>query len=56
MAPEAKSNTEPDRFIPASCRISFFDSTGLAIQDIATARVVFEKARKSEGISAVDWL
>ena len=26
--------------------ITVFDSTGLAIQDIATARVVYEKARK----------
>lgn len=35
--------------------ITIFDSTGLAIQDIATARVVFEKARKKPR-SNICWL
>ena len=36
--------------------ITIFDSTGLAVQDIATARVVFENARKSKEVRFVDWL
>lgn len=35
--------------------ITIFDSTGLAIQDIATAGVVFEKAQKGEGTLFIDW-
>ena len=29
--------------------ITIFDSTGVAIEDIAVAKLIFEKARKKEG-------
>jgi ornithine cyclodeaminase/alanine dehydrogenase-like protein (mu-crystallin family) len=37
-------------------RVTVFDSTGIAIEDIATAKLIFEKAKKAGNYTSIDLL
>lgn len=50
---ELVSGKKPGRTSPGA--ITVFDSTGLAIEDIATASLVYEKARATGGFAVLDF-